>query len=194
MSRNTEKPVSPEIESIPSTDLVNLWNRIEKHVSISQETLISLQEFILKKEKEQLSTNIGNVLQDFKDHINNSDYKEKQELLDLAENDFSILYENIVWTTKEHIVSLKNDLVWKPHEEIYSSNPEYTWLNHDRVCRALHPEKPHHYLDAAIVGTQCSLLQISKVWLQVCKDTVKFPYDCYQIISWKATTNAFRDT
>lgn len=160
----------------------------QKH-GLSVETLEKIKTFKLQKETQNIQNEVQGELSQLKYNFDNLEIPENQRniLNKLSQEELQSLFQEIQSTAQ-------TDQNNKDFDEIHSHKYSHNSLfSEKRIYQACNPTKPHHHIDGIVIGCVQSTSQILTNTKELCIDTVKFPYHCYQIISWKATTNAFRD-
>lgn len=183
LNQNQEIPQ----EQIISSKINNIWEKsaenIEKKIKLSYEWLKELITFITQKENEKIKVSLEETLAG----INFSE-TDKKELNTLKEIDFQSLKEWIVSNNSiaENIKETYTYTLDKHVQDIFSDS---------RRNNAIHNTSNNlsHHIDGCIVWATQSIVVLWKITIEIVTDTLKFPYHCGLLLSWKAKTDAFEN-
>lgn len=189
-----------KLESLDSIEsgLLGLEKNLSEKIGISLESIQELKKFKLEKKSELLNNAISWHLSNLKEHVDllNISQEDKETLWKLSETNFQQLItelQSLRSGAQKEIQKLENEVLWTSNEYIASSNKKIPWISQTRLAKACNPHKPHHHIDGVLTGTYNSCYNLWKNSVELCIDTIKLPYHCYQIITWKASTDAFNN-
>lgn len=201
MSHNAEKssdvlksnePLNKTNENISSVE-----QKFIENYNISLNTLKKLKDFVAEKKSLNILSNSQDELINLKDFIQASEISdaEKISLNSISDDSFKEFANEVfiqLEISKNKLSQLDSYIHWEQNKQILSTENN-GYISNARFARACNPTKPHHHLDGCLAGITQSAVAISTVTWELLMDMIKTPYHTYELISWKANTDAFKE-